>query len=196
MSGSSTSTYAVVTGASSGIGRELASELAKRGFDLLIAAEDAELDAAAAGLRSTGRTVDTCRTDLATREGVEALVERVQSSGRPVDALCLNAGIGVNGSFVDVPLERHLEVIGLDVTGTVHLAHRLLPAMVERGEGRVLITASIAATMPGAYQSTYNASKAFLHSFSEAIRTELRERGVTVTSLMPGPTDTEFFERA
>jgi short-subunit dehydrogenase len=123
-------------------------------------------------------------------------VDAVRATGRPVDALVINAGIGVNGAFIETSLEDHLQLVELNVTGAVRLAHRLLPDMAARGQGRVLFTSSVAATMPGPYQSTYNASKSFLYSFSQALRTELSDSGVTVTALMPGPTDTEFFERA
>jgi short-subunit dehydrogenase len=187
-------TRAVVTGASSGIGRELAKVFAENGFDLVIAAEDS-LDEVARDLRGHGAAVDAVQVDLATPEGVEELVERVRAGGA-VDALAVNAGIGVGGPFVETPLERHLELVALNVTGAVHLTHRLLPAMVQRGEGRVLFTSSIAATMPTPYQSTYGASKAYLQSFAQGLRQELSDTGVTVTALMPGPTDTEFFERA
>jgi short-subunit dehydrogenase len=114
-----------------------------------------------------------------------------------LDAVALNAGIGVNGDFArDIPLEDDLRLIAVNVTAVVHLAKRVLPAMVERGAGRVLITSSVAATMPGPYYATYAASKAFLQSFAQAIRFELKDTGVTVTALQPGPTDTEFFDRA
>lgn len=186
----------VVTGASSGIGRELARELAEHSFDLILSAEDAELDEAAAGLSRTGAAVDTVRADLATAEGVDSLVQRIRGDGRPVSALVINAGVGVNGPFVETDLDRHLEVVNLNVTGAVRLARLVLPDMVARGDGRVLFTSSVAATMPGPYMSTYNASKAFVYSFAQALRAELKDSGVTVTALMPGPTDTEFFERA
>jgi short-subunit dehydrogenase len=110
--------------------------------------------------------------------------------------VAVNAGIGVSGAFVETDLEEHFRLIGLNITGAVHLAHLVLPGMVARGQGGVLFTSSIAATMPGPYLSTYAASKAFLHSFAEALRHELKDSGVTVTSLMPGPTDTDFFARA
>lgn len=187
---------ALVTGASTGIGREIAAELGRRGYDLLVAADEPTVQDAAAELRAEGIEVVACQVDLSTPSGVEQLAAEVESSGRPLDALVLNAGVGVGGAFLDGALEDHLRLIGLNVTGAVHLAHRLVPAMVARGDGRVLVTSSIAATMPGPYQSTYNASKAFLLSFAQALRQELHDSGVTVTALMPGPTDTEFFARA
>jgi short-subunit dehydrogenase len=188
---------AVVTGASSGIGLELAKQFAEHGYDLVIAAEDAELDAAASSLRGMGAQVDSVRTDLARPEGVEELFERVAGTARPVAAAAINAGVGIDGAFVgETKLEDHLEVVDLNVRSAVHLAYLLLPAMVEAREGRVLFTSSIAATSPGPFMSVYNASKSFLKSFAEALRAELRDAGVTVTTLMPGPTDTEFFDRA
>jgi uncharacterized protein len=187
---------AVVTGASSGIGRELAREFVEHGFDVVIAAEDEGIEAAAVDLRTPGATVVPVRVNLADPEGVEQLAGRVRQLARPVDALVLNAGVGVNGPFIETDLEANLELIDLNVTGAVHLAHRLLPAMAARGEGGVLFTSSIAAEMPAPYLATYAASKAFLLSFAEGLRAELKKAGVTVTALMPGPTDTNFFARA
>jgi uncharacterized protein len=187
---------AVVTGASSGIGLELARQFADNGFDVVVAAEDAGIDTAAAQLSSSGRTIEPVRVDLATPEGVEELVAAVGALGRPVDALAINAGVGNGGAFVDIPLDSERRLIALNVDSAVHLAKRVVPDMVRRGSGRVLFTASVAATMPGPYYATYAASKSFLLSFAEALRYELKESGVTVTALMPGPTDTQFFERA
>jgi short-subunit dehydrogenase len=189
---------AVVTGASSGIGLELAKQLAEHGFDEIVAADDTGLDAAAEGLRGAGVEVRTARADLATEAGVEQLVTEVTTTGRPVDALVINAGVGVAGPFAgdDSSVEDQLRVVDLNVRSSVHLAKRLVPGMVRRGSGRVLFTSSIAAVMPGPFQAVYNASKAFLLSFAEALREELKDSGVTVTALLPGPTDTEFFERA
>jgi short-subunit dehydrogenase len=187
---------AVVTGASSGIGLALAEQFLEQGFDVVAAAEDAELESAAAQLRQKGGTVIPVRADLATADGVEQLHSAIGSTGRPVAAAALNAGVGVGGRFDETDLDADLRLIDLNVRSQVHLAKLLVRQMVKRGEGRLLITSSIAAKMPGPFHATYAASKAFLHSFAEAIRTELKDTGVTVTSLMPGPTDTEFFERA
>jgi uncharacterized protein len=187
---------AVVTGASSGIGRELARQFADNGFDLVVAAEDDELTQVAGDLERSGARVLAERVDLATREGVERLAAAIAATNRPVAAAALNAGVGVSGRFDEIDLADDLRLMELNVVSTVHLAKRLVPAMVQRGEGRLLFTASVAATMPGPYYATYAASKSFVHSFAEAIRHELKDTGVTVTSLMPGPTDTEFFERA
>lgn len=190
--------FAVVTGASSGIGYELAGQFLQHGYDVLVTAEDAELDQAAANLRRDGGgTVTAVRVDLTEPDGVERLHQAIRDTGRPVDAVALNAGVGQGGDFTrQTDLRDELAIIDLNCRSTVHLAKRVLPEMVRRGAGRVLFTSSIAATMPGTYQAVYNASKSFVQSFAEAIREELKETGVTVTSLMPGPTDTEFFERA
>lgn len=188
---------AVVTGASSGIGLELAHQFAEHGFDLVLCAEDDELAIAADALRANRVAVDAVRADLARPEGVTHLADRVTATGRPVDALVVNAGIGVGGPFVgDSSVADQLRVVDVNVRSAVHLAKLLLPAMADRGSGRVLFTSSIAAVLPGPFQAVYNASKAFLLSFAQALREELKDTGVTVTALLPGPTDTEFFERA
>ena len=191
---SSPRSLALVTGASSGIGFELARQFAAHDFDLIVAAEDAELAAAAGELQAEGATVEALQADLSTPEGVEQLWDRV--AGRPLGAAALNAGIGMGGPFAETDLEQELELVDLNVRSTVHLAKYVVRDMVARGEGRILFTSSIASTMPGTFQAVYNASKSFVQSFALALRDELRDTGVTVTSLMPGPTETEFFERA
>ncbi|GAC01426.1 SDR-family protein [Gordonia namibiensis NBRC 108229] len=187
---------ALITGASSGIGRELAELFVADGFDLIICAEDFTVDDVADRLRARGREVTSVRADLRTAEGVEALYAAVQSTGRPLAAAALNAGIGHGGAFVDTDLAEDLSIIDLNVRSTVHLAKLVLRDMVERDSGRLLITSSIASMMPGSFQATYNASKSFLQSFAEALQNELKESAVSVTSLMPGPTETNFFHRA
>jgi uncharacterized protein len=187
---------AVVTGASSGIGRALARQFADNGFDVLLVADDAHVQNVADGLAATGSHSYAHEADLASADGVQAAYRAITGIGRPVAALALNAGVAVGGgSFAETDLADHLRLIDLNCRSTVHLAGLLLPDMVERDDGRVLITASIAALGPGPYQSTYNASKAFVHFFAEGIRQELRDTHVTVTSLMPGPTDTAMFAR-
>ncbi len=197
MEASTARRFAVITGASSGIGFELARVFAEHDFDLLINAEDAELAQAERDLRAAGVEVDAVRADLAEPAGVELLYERIRAPGRPVDVVVLNAGIGAGGDFArGTDLAKELKLIDLNVRSTVHLAKLVLGDMLDHGEGRMLFTSSVAATMPGSFQAVYNASKSFVQSFALAIRNELKDTGITVTSLMPGPTDTEFFERA
>ncbi|HKF83895.1 MAG TPA: SDR family NAD(P)-dependent oxidoreductase [Solirubrobacterales bacterium] len=189
--------FAVVTGASSGIGFELAKVFAEEGFDLLITAEDAEIETAQRQLGQLTASVEQTRLDLSREEDVTRLYERIQATGRPVDALALNAGIGAGGDFArETDLGKELRLIDLNVRSTVQLCKRVVKDMVARDEGRILFTSSIASTMPGAFQAVYNASKSFVQSFALALRNELKDTDVTVTSLMPGPTETEFFERA
>jgi short-subunit dehydrogenase len=192
----STRPLAAVTGASSGIGFHLARELAERGYDLVVGAEDAELVAATRRLEEAGAAVTPVRSDLRDAAGVTAFHTAVLTDGRPLEVLALNAGVGRGGPFIENDLEDELSIVDLNITSTLRLAKLALPAMVERGSGRVLVTSSIASEMPGSFQAVYNASKSFLQSFTEALQEELKDSGVTLTSLMPGPTDTEFFERA
>jgi uncharacterized protein len=195
----STTLLALVTGASSGIGRELAKQFAEHDFDLVLCAEDAGLEAVAAELRaSSGADVRTVQADLSTYDGVEQLYAAVTADARPLGAAALNAGVGLGGAFLDTDLTAELKMIDLNVAGTVHLAKRLLPDMVAQGAGKILVTSSIASTMPGSFQSVYNATKSFLQSWTEALQNELKDSDshVTITSLMPGPTDTNFFHRA
>ncbi|MFF1409459.1 SDR family NAD(P)-dependent oxidoreductase [Streptomyces sp. NPDC058289] len=187
---------ALITGASSGIGLELAHECAQHGYDLVVAAEDGLVHEAAARLRVHGTEVHAVRTDLATYDGVEVLVSELLACGRPLSAAFLNAGIGRGGPFLETDLTDLARVIDVNVSSTVHLSRRLLAAMAEHGQGRLLITSSVAAELPGPYNAVYNASKAFLQSFAQALHHELRGTGVTVTALMPGATDTRFFVRA
>jgi short-subunit dehydrogenase len=189
-----TRSFAIVTGASSGIGYELAKLCAEHGFDLLIASDEPEINQSAQALRTLGAQVDAVQADLATTEGVDTLY--AAAKGRPVDALLANAGRGLGHGFLDQSFDDIRGVIDTNITGTVYLLHKVGQDMRARGQGRVLITGSIAGFIPGTYQAVYNGSKAFLDSFSVALRHELQDSGVTVTCLMPGPTDTEFFERA
>ncbi len=190
---STTRPLAVVTGASSGIGYELAKVCAQNGFDLVLAADE-PLDRAAAECRALGAKVDTLEVDLATLQGVDDLVGQIGQ--RPVDALLANAGHGLGQGFLDQDFDEVQHVIDTNITGTVYLIHHIGRAMRTRGSGRILITGSVAGYMPGSFQAVYNASKAFIDSFSYALRNELKDTKVSVTVLMPGPTETEFFERA
>jgi uncharacterized protein len=191
-----TQPLAVVTGASRGIGFELAREFGDRGFDLLVVAEDAAIQQAAAELRETGAQVEAVQADLRHPEGVEAVAQRALADGRVPQVLALNAGVGVGGAFLDTSLERELDLLRLNVLSVVHLSKRLVPGMVAAGYGRVLYTASIASEVPAPFMAVYGASKAFVLSFAEALRDELRHSAVTVTAVLPGPTDTDFFRRA
>ncbi|MCW3038489.1 MAG: hypothetical protein JWM31_394 [Solirubrobacterales bacterium] len=192
---------AVVTGASSGIGFELARQFLEGGYDLIAVAEDTAIEGVRT-LGGDGASIEAVQLDLATDNGVDELYRRIKQSGRPVAALALNAGIGAGGAFASndpettTPLEQELGIIDLNVRSVVHLAKHVVADMVARDEGRVLFTSSIASTMPGPFQAVYNASKSFVQSFALALRSELKDTNVTVTSLMPGPVDTEFFERA
>ena len=196
MAKSSPRQLAVVTGASSGIGLELARQFAQHDFDLLIAAEDQALGAAAASLRGLGCEVEAVQVDLATRAGVDRLWERMQARERPVEAVAINAGVGVGGPFIDTDLRAEIRLIDLNVVSVVYLSKLILRDMVSRGQGRVLYTSSIAAEMPAPFEAVYGASKAFELSFAEAVRNELKDTGVTITVLQPGPTETNFFVRA
>ena len=187
---------AVVTGASTGIGFELAKHCAKNGFDLVIAADEPAIQTAAENIRALGAKVEAVEADLATLEGVDALYEAARALKRPVDALFANAGRGLGHAFLDQDFEEARRVIDTNVTGTLYLIHKIGKDMRRRGEGKILITGSIAGFIPGSFQAVYNGSKAFLDNFSFAIRNELKDSGVTVTCLMPGPTETEFFRRA
>lgn len=187
---------AVVTGASSGIGYELAKQFAENGFDLLITATHAKINETAETFKQLGAHVETVQADLATYEGVETLYNRIQATGRPIDAIAINAGVGLGGKFTETDLQEELNLINLNITSSVHLAKRVVQSMVQQGKGRILFTSSIAAIMPGPFEAVYAASKAFLRSFSQALRNELQDTGVTVTALLPGPTGTNFFNRA
>jgi short-subunit dehydrogenase len=189
---------AVVTGASSGIGFELAKVFAQEGFDLVVTSADpSRLDEARTALVAHGGAVDAVQADLATYDGVEKLWTHVQSLDRPVEAIALNAGVGAGGDFArQTRLEDDLAVVQLNVTSVVHLAKRVVQDMLGRGRGRVLFTSSIAAALPSPFNAVYGASKAFVQSFAQALRNELKDTAITVTALMPGATDTAFFERA
>lgn len=191
---SATRPFAIVTGASTGIGLELARRCAKEGYDLLIAADEPAIEQAATSLRGAGAAVEAVQADLATTEGVEKLYAAVR--GRAVDALLANAGRGLGHAFLDQEFDKVRRVIDTNITGTVYLIHKIGNDMRRRNSGKILITGSIAGFMPGSFQAVYNGTKAFLNSFSFALREELKGTNVTVTCLMPGATETEFFRRA
>ena len=185
---------AVVTGASSGIGYHLARCAIEHGYDLVVAA-DTPLDEAVLDFKSLGcDEVTAVQCDLATREGVDKLIDQLH--GREVDALIANAGHGVAGPFIELDIADIQHVVNTNITGTIYLMQQVARGMVARRRGRILVTGSVAGFQPGAFHAVYNASKAFIDSFAEALRNELKGTGITVSLLMPGATDTEFFERA
>jgi short-subunit dehydrogenase len=187
---------ALITGASSGIGFELAKQFAQDGYDLVVAADDDEIHAAATTLKASGVDVAPVQVDLRKPKGVEKLYQQATAGGRHLDAAALNAGTGQGGKFVEAPLEAHLNIVDLNVRSTVHLAKLVLTDMASRDSGKLLLTSSVVSMMPGPYQSIYNASKSFVQSFAEALQDEMRDTGVTVTALLPGPVDTNFFNRS
>lgn len=187
--------FAIVTGASTGIGFELASIAAENGYDLLVVADEPLIDAAAQDFKQNNVDVVSLEADLATLEGVDALL--AATNGRKVDLLCANAGRGLGHGFLDQDVADWRRVVDTNITGTLYLLQKVLKEMVARDAGKVLITGSIAGFIPGSFQAVYNGSKAFVDSFADAIRNEIKEsKGVTITTLMPGPVETEFFDRA
>jgi short-subunit dehydrogenase len=187
---------AVVTGASTGIGLELARLCAGQGFDLIIAADEPLIENAARELTQRGVSCTAVRCDLGSTEGVEKLAAVISAAGRPVDVQMANAGRGLGHAFLDQDLNEAMKVIHTNIDGTVRLIYAVANQMRANRLGRILITGSIAGLMPGTFQAVYNGSKAFLDSFSVALSNELKDSGVIVTCLMPGATETDFFERA
>ncbi|WP_261936742.1 SDR family NAD(P)-dependent oxidoreductase [Sphingomonas bisphenolicum] len=187
--------FAIITGASTGIGFELAHLAAQDDYDLLVVANESLIDAAATDFRRHGVNVQSLEADLSTLEGVDRLLDA--AGGRQIDLLCANAGKGLGHGFLEQEVAEWRRVIDTNITGTLYLLQKVLKPMVARDDGKVLITGSIAGFIPGSFQAVYNGSKAFIDSFADAIRNEIKEaKGVTVTTLMPGPTETEFFDRA
>lgn len=185
---------AVVTGASTGIGLELAKCCAKNGFDLVIAADEQKINSAAEEIRTNGGSVEAVEADLSTIEGVDKLLAKI--GNRPVSALLANAGRGLGKGFLDQDFNAARKVVDTNITGTIYLVHKVGNQMRRVGEGKILLTGSIAGFMPGSFQAVYNGTKAFIDSFAAAIREELKDSGISVSCLMPGATETEFFKRA
>jgi len=189
--------FAIVTGASTGIGFELAHLAAQDGYDLLIVADEPLINAAGSDVQQHGVEVRSIEADLSTIDGVDRLL--AAANGRPIDILCANAGHGLGRAFLDQSVSDWRHVIDTNIVGTLYLVQNVVRQMVVRGEGKVMLTGSIAGFMPGTYQAVYNGTKAFIDSFADALRAELDNEGhkqVTITNLMPGATDTEFFDRA
>lgn len=188
---------AVVTGASSGIGYELAIQFAENGYDLLIVSGSEAINRAAEELHDYDVDVQAWQHDLTQQSEVDLFCQAIRATGRPVAAAAINAGVGVGGKFFETDLCKELDLIKLNVMSTVHIAKHLTQYMIECGQGgKILFTASIAGSAPAPYEAVYGASKAFVLSFAQALRFELKEKGIHVTALMPGPTDTNFFHRA
>ena len=185
--------FAIVTGASTGIGLELAKLAAQDGYDLLVVADTPLVDASSE-LKDLGAEVQSVEADLSSFEGVDRLLSA--AGNRQVNALFANAGHGLGRGFLEQQPREWRHVIDTNITGTLYLIQKVAKRMVERGDGRILINGSIAGHIPGAFQAVYNGSKAFIDSFSDALGNELKDTGVTVTCLKPGATETEFFERA
>lgn len=183
---------ALVTAGSSGIGYELARQFTQNGYDVAISGRSARVFAAAEALREHGGAVYPHQGDAGTYEGVESFWQFVAELGRPLEAAALNVGIAIGGAFVENALEDEFRVIAVNITGTVHLAKRVVQHMVPNGRGRILIVSSVSATTPTPYETVYGPSKAFGFSFAETLREELRGSGVTVTALLPGATDSDF----
>lgn len=186
--------FAIVTGASTGIGFELATLAAKDGYDLIVVANENLIEAAATDLRQFGTQVQAVEADLSTLEGVDSVL--AAAGGRQIDLLCANAGHGLGKGFLDQEVKDWRLVVDTNITGTLYLLQKVLKPMVARDAGKVLVTGSIAGFIPGSFQAVYNGTKAFIDSFVAAIQNELKDaKGVTLTNLLPGPTDTEFFAR-
>ncbi|WP_353721070.1 SDR family oxidoreductase [Dyadobacter sp. 676] len=189
--------YALITGATSGIGLELAKLFAKDGFNLVITARDiAELDETATLLRAEGVEVLPIAKDLFDREQAFGLYADIKQKDIEIDVLVNNAGQGVYGHFEQIDVDRELRIIDLNIASLVILTKCFLSDMLARNSGRILNLASIASKLPGPWQAVYHGTKAFVLSFTEAIREETKDSGVTITALMPGVTDTDFFNKA
>lgn len=188
---------AVVTGASTGIGYQLAAQLAQHGHDLLVVSATHAIREAAEDLRVFGNEVQAMQLDLATLDGVDKLTKHIRDMGRPLAVVAINAGVGVGGRFIETDYSDELNLLQLNVIGTWHLAKHVAQYMAAGGQGgKILFTSSIASLMPGPYEAVYSASKAFVQSLALALHHELKDNGISVTALLPGPTDTNFFQRA
>lgn len=186
---------ALVTGASTGIGLELARLAAQEGYDLIVVADEPQIRSLEVEFGKYDVKVESIEADLSGIDGVDRLLSA--TAGRPIDILIANAGVGTGGPFLEQDVSKWRHSIDTNVTGTVYLLQKVLRDMVARGEGRILVTGSIAGYIPGAFNAIYNATKSFINYFTEALRNELKDvDGVSLTTLMPGATDTAFFARA
>jgi len=186
--------FAIITGASTGIGFELATLAAKDGYDIVVVADEPLINAAADDFKQFGTSVVAVEADLSTVQGVDQLL--AAAGDRQIDLLCANAGHGLGHAFLDQELKDWRHVVDSNIVGTAYLLQRVLKPMVARNDGKVLVTGSIAGYIPGAFQAVYNGTKAFVDSFVAALQNEIKDAdGVTLTNLMPGPVETEFFAR-
>jgi short-subunit dehydrogenase len=189
--------YALITGATNGIGYELAKLFAKDKYNLvLVARDERELEVKSAELKAQGVDVVTICRDLFNREEAFSVYDEVKSKGIVVDVLVNNAGQGVYGKFEDTDIERELRIIDLNIAAVVILTKCFLKDMIALNSGKILNLASIASKAPGPWQSVYHGTKAFVLSFSEAIRDETKDYNIVITALLPGVTDTDFFNKA
>ena len=191
--------YALITGATSGIGYELAKLFAADGYNLVIVArgEDGGLERSASELKNQyGIEVTTLAKDLFKRENAFAVYDEVKAKGIEIDVLVNDAGQGQYGLFTDTDINRELDLVQLNIGSLIILTKQFLKDMVARGEGKILNLSSIASKTPGPWQSVYHGTKAFVQSFTEAINSENKDKGVTITALLPGATDTDFFNKA
>jgi short-subunit dehydrogenase len=189
--------YVLITGGTAGIGYELAKLFANDGYNLILVAREEEgLRAAASDLSVYGVQVKTISKDLFDKDNASAIYEELLAENIIVDILVNDAGQGVYGKFNETELQRELDIIQLNVSSLVILTKLFLKDMLKRGSGKILNLSSIAGKVPGPYQAVYHGTKAFVHSFTEAVRSEVKDTGVTLTSLLPGATDTGFFDKA
>lgn len=188
--------FAVITGASSGIGFELAKQFGAHGYDIMIVSNSDEIFSAQEDLEELGYNVEAVKANLATFAGVENLCDQIRASGKIPDAVAINAGVGVGGSFVETDLREEINLINLNIVSVVHLSKIILKDMIEKGSGKILFNSSIASLMPSPFEAVYGASKAFVSSFAESLRNEVKGTDITITVLMPGATNTNFFHRA
>ncbi|MEV5516341.1 SDR family NAD(P)-dependent oxidoreductase [Streptomyces flaveolus] len=196
MSTPPTRPLALVTGASNGIGYEIARLCAANGFDLVATGRSAKIDEAAEQFTRDGAHVTPVRADLAEANGVETVWKAVEETGRPLAAAVLNAGRSIGGAFLDTDLDDELSLISLNVTSVVHLAKHVARHMAAHHAGKILVTSSLSATLPTPYETVYGPSRAFTRMFALGLREELQEHGITVTTLMPGAADSDFHARA
>jgi short-subunit dehydrogenase len=188
----------LITGATSGIGLELAKIFAKNGYDQVIVARDEqELATIANGLNSEyGVRVIPIAKDLFDPEAAFQIYDELKAKGVQVDILINDAGQGQYGEFVDTDIRRQLQIVQLNISSLIVLTHAFLADMIARGSGKILNLSSIASKSPGPWQAVYHGTKAFVQSFTEGIRSEVKDKGIVVTALLPGATDTDFFNKA